>query len=403
MKIDERELDASLKKAERDPKKTKAEVLQLLEKNGGKKPLDLLDVCAMSGLSPQQATALYHLVADQLPEEQRGKMQLTTGTLEHLNLGEREVEKARNGFKLVIDPKYVFRVILVSDTHLGSTFDNLDGLEEMYDRAASIGVKTILHSGDLTHGAFKHNLYLNLRPHCNSFKGQRDYVVRNWPQREGITLYFIAGNHDQFFREPIDADVCSEIALRRPDLVYLKDETLRQVELEGKQKGLDKAVVQKILEAKEIDSGRIGAVRLGPSHFPPEKRYTFHMMVHPGDGSAKTLSYKPQQIVANLETLLNSFENMVNPDGKRIKPHVLQIGHYHKADLALLRGVYTFQGGTMTTADEFHENKTLLNMMGYWIVEMTTKKNGDIVALESHFQKPYVPPEKAPRRVVLGR
>ncbi|MBI2667002.1 metallophosphoesterase [Candidatus Woesearchaeota archaeon] len=403
MKIDEKELDGLLKKAERDPKKIKAEVLQLLEKNVGKKPLDLLELCNLSGLSPRNATSLYQLIVDQLPEEQQKKAQLITGTLEPLALGEREFEKIKNGYKLTIDPKYTFRVVLVSDTHLGSTYDNIEGLEEMYDRAISIGAKTVLHSGDLVHGAFKHDLFLNLRPGCNSFNGQRDYVVDHWPQRDGVATFLIAGNHDQFFRQQNDADICSEIALRRPDIVYLKDQALNEVRREGKEKGLSKEALQKILEVKKIDSGRSGALRLGPSHLSPEKRNTIHMMVHPGDGSARTLSYKPQQILANIETLLYSFENMVNPEGKRIKPHLLQIGHYHKGDLALLRGVYTFQAGTMTAADEFHENKNLMNMMGYWIVEMTTKKNGDIVALESHFQKPYVPPEKSPRRVILGR
>ncbi len=405
MNIDEHTLDQKLLRAGKKPEEVKA-VLQgfITQDLINEKPSDLLALCSQTGLSPENTRALYHVVYDRIPEtalngRKKRTAEVSVTTLDNLTLdGTEQIKTFAHGYRLTVDPAYTFRVMMVSDTHLGSKHDNIEGLEEMFDRATNIGAKLVLHSGDLTDGAFAHrDMFIHLRDDCQTFEGQYDRVVQQWPKRKGIQTYFIAGNHDHFFQTNVGVDICKHIALARKDMIYLKSESID--EIFGRE-AYDSVKLKNVLDSKKMGSGRVGAVRIGPYHLPADQRNTIAMLLHPGDGSARTLSYKPQKIVENLELLMHSFENITNPGGKRIKPHLLQIGHYHKADMNLLRNVYVFQSGTMKLADEFHEVRNLDNMMGYWILEVTAKKEGDIVRLAERFQQAYVDPTRYTRTVI---
>lgn len=409
MNVDELDLDQKMSTAGFDPKRVKADLVQAVENdllNGS--PTDLLTICKASGLSRQKGTELFQLVYDmvKLPSEIETKPEpnLITGQLDELNVGERDFEVVSNGFRLHLNPEYTFRYVQVTDTHLGSRHDNVPGLEEMADRAGRINAIAITHSGDVVDGSFRRHrdMFRYLRPGCMGSRGQLKYVVDNWPVAKtpaGVVIptIFIAGNHDHFAQDSEDVDICELIDVMRKDMHYIKSTTIK----EAMGRKFDTGVlVSDVLDAKDLGSGRVGAVKLGPAHLPPEKRNTIHMMIHPGDGSAMALSYKPQRMVVNIDFILDSFEGMTNPQGRRIKPHSLQIGHYHKAHADFLRGIYVYQAGTMKFGDEFHEVKNLNNQMGYWVVENTVKKNGDIVRCESHFMRPYVGRKYHPRTVV---
>ncbi|MBS3169934.1 metallophosphoesterase [Candidatus Woesearchaeota archaeon] len=405
MEIDERSLDQKLIKSGKKPAELKAFLKGIILNDlEASQPSDLLALCGHSGLSPKDTQALYQIIYDGIEEalsngKKKGPAEVSVRSMEGLVLdGSEQIKVVSPGYRLTIDPTYTSRHIFVSDTHIGSKHDNIEGLEKMFDRAVAIGAKTILHSGDLVDGAFAHrDMYLYLRDGCQTFDGQYERVITKWPRREGVTTFFIAGNHDHFFQTNAGVDICRHIASARGDMKYLKSESIEDV---FGRDDYDPEHLARILESKKLGSGRVGAVRIGPDHLPPEQRNTIMMMLHPGDGSARTLSYKPQQIIKNLTMLLYSFENMTNPNGRRIKPHILQIGHYHKADMNLLRNVYVFQAGTMKLADEFHEVRNLDNMMGFWTVEITSKRDGDIVRLAERFEHAYVDPSRCSRTVV---
>jgi len=399
MSIDEKELNKKLRKHTRAYARLKkglqGEITKHVKKN---KPTDLLWLCDQTGLSPQDAKELYCLLYDGIEDAPEDGYNLSTKKLDSLVLGKDEFIPFAGSYKLALDPEYTFRIIMVSDTHIGSRHDNIEGLERMFDQAVEIGAKGVFHSGDLTDGNFAHrDMHLFLRGDAKTFDGQFDRVVHHWPKREGITTYFIAGNHDHFAWQQPGADICRYIDFAREDMVYLKNQSVFEAAL---RKGLPPEVLAQVMESRDLGSGRVGAVKIGPYHLPAHKRNTILMMLHPGNGSAQTMSYKPQRIIANLDMLLHSFDNMKNPGGKRIKPHLLLVGHYHKQDVNLLRNVYVFQAGTMKLADQFHEVKCLNNMMGYWAVELTTRRNGNIAALGYRPMEAYVPKVKATRTVV---
>lgn len=84
------------------------------------------------------------------------------------------------------------KLLLISDTHLGSKYDRVDILKYLYREAEERGVNYVLHGGDLTEGVSGRPQQLYELKEC-SYTGQRDYVVKNYP-KSSIPTYMIAGN-----------------------------------------------------------------------------------------------------------------------------------------------------------------------------------------------------------------
>ena len=111
------------------------------------------------------------------------------------------------------------KLLMISDTHLGSKYDRLDILRYLYDEADKRGVNYILHSGDVTDGKSNRPQHIyDLKE--TSYDGQRDYVVDKYPKGD-IPTYMIAGNHDYMWVKQCGADIVKDICSRREDLHYL--------------------------------------------------------------------------------------------------------------------------------------------------------------------------------------
>lgn len=79
---------------------------------------------------------------------------------------------------------------LVSDTHLCNEHSRLDILEAAYDTFQKAGIKEVYHAGNIIDGEFKFNRYELL---AHGVHEQANYLADHYPQREGITTYFISG------------------------------------------------------------------------------------------------------------------------------------------------------------------------------------------------------------------
>lgn len=112
---------------------------------------------------------------------------------------------------------------LLGDTQIGSKTFRRECLEDYYRRAVLDGVKEFFHTGDMVHGE---NMYRGQVYECyaHGCAGQTQAVVDEYPKIEGITTYFITGNHDLSFWKSIGMDIGLLINARRPDLVYLGQE-----------------------------------------------------------------------------------------------------------------------------------------------------------------------------------
>lgn len=405
MKVDENKLNGILRREGYTPNSVHSGLKTLVEKNLAEgKSTDLGDIYNICTVGPDTATGLAQLAYDRAEWKGQGEkpaFQLTTPTLENLTIGEREISHDTRQWRINIDPTYVFRFIMVSDTHLGSRHDNIEGLQEMFKEGIDAGVVAVLHAGDLTDGYFRRHrdMFKYLRPECLGLDGQLEYVVEKWPT--GIPTYYIGGNHDHFLMDTGDADICKHIAkYRSDDMFYLKEESVRDA---LGRTDLDPETMKKVLEAKKLGSGRIGALKMGPAHLRPDQRHTIHMLMHPGDGSSQAFSYRPQRIIAAIDGILDTFEGLENPRGKRIKPHFLQIGHYHKRLMSMIRGVRVFQSACGKYGDQFHEVKSLWNMMGYWIIDVNVQRDGNPVQVTQSFRSLMTEPTRATRTVVKMR
>ena len=79
----------------------------------------------------------------------------------------------------------------IGDTHLCSNYSRLDILESLYDIFHSLGVNTVYHTGNYVDGEAPFNTN---EIHAHGIDGQARYFVENYPQRPGITTYYVDGD-----------------------------------------------------------------------------------------------------------------------------------------------------------------------------------------------------------------
>jgi len=218
----------------------------------------------------------------------------------------------------------------VTDTHLCSRYERLDVLNAAYKVFRNEGVEAVMHSGDILAGekVYRGQEY---ELHTIGATSQVAYAVAKYPRFKGITTYFITGNHDLVFWKRSQVDVGAMIAERRPDMVYL---------------GQEEADVM------------IGKIRVRLSH--------------PGKGTSYALSYFQQKYIEALS------------GGQ--KPHILCIGHFHKAAvLPCYRGVMSLQGGTLESQTPFMRRMNIAAHVGFWIVEFCVDANGSLIRFRPEF------------------
>lgn len=220
---------------------------------------------------------------------------------------------AVSGFKMISDTNNRFGFGFVSDNHLGSKYERMDVLNDLYDRFVESGISVVLNAGNWIEGVSRFNRH-ELSVH--GMDAQCAYLAKHYPQRPGITTYAIAGDdHEGWFgqREGVDIGRYAENKFRavgRSDWRYL---------------GYLEADIPLI----NANTGKIAMCRL----------------VHPGGGSAYAVSYSMQKYVESLE------------GGD--KPAAVLNGHYHKQEIFNYRNVWIIQGGCTKDQDSFMRKKRL--------------------------------------------
>lgn len=198
-----------------------------------------------------------------------------------------------------------------SDNHLGSKFERMDVLEELYTIFAGEGVTDVYQAGNWIDGESRMTRH---DTRIFGLQNQVDYFVEKWPVRKGITTHFVAGDdHEGWYqkRELIHIGPFAEMAARkagREDLVYLG-----------------------YLEADvALSSG--GAA-------------TPMRIMHGGGGATYAYSYVLQKTV-------ESFQG-----GE--KPGILCLGHHHKWDYCYPRNVHAFMPGCTEDQSSFMRKKKI--------------------------------------------
>jgi predicted phosphodiesterase len=220
----------------------------------------------------------------------------------------------------------VFKIGVVSDTHLCSKKEKLDELLTFYSICKKVGVSIVLHAGDILDGI---KCYRGHEQEVHTFgaKEQVRYAINRYPFVEGIITHFIDGNHDESFWKL--AGICTGelISNERPDLVYM---------------GLYSADIE------------IGGVKI---------------RLHHGDGGGSyALSYKGQKLAEQI------------PSGD--KPRILLIGHYHTCFYFFYRNIHIFNCGSFQGQTSYLLRRGLNPAIGGWILEVRTgNEKNDILSI----------------------
>lgn len=220
-----------------------------------------------------------------------------------------------------------FKIALLSDTHMGHNKHDNEALHTFYRYAHAQGITEFYHAGDIVDGYYKNRDSSIYEQYAVGFDRQLDDVVKNYPQIDGVTTYFITGNHDVTHVRNGGANIGRAIAAQRDDLIYLGHN------------------FAKIWLTEEVDLN----------------------LIHPGDGSAYSVSLRAQKIIDAAQ-------------GKR-KSKLMAIGHYHKMDWIYWKGVHAFTMPSFIHQTEFMETMNLKSYVGAYILTIKVDDNGELLTV----------------------
>jgi len=231
-----------------------------------------------------------------------------------------------------------FKIAIVSDTHLGSKYQQVSLLREFLNYAKKQRVQAILHGGDVTdgppqmHPGHLHNLFLQ------TYDAQRSYAIQALPD-VNIPWYIISGNHDESWLKNNAGPIVEDICAARDDMTYVGQSA--------------------------------GYIRLGG---------VLIYLHHPHDGGAYALSYKLQKKIEAL-----------SPEAK---PHIFLAGNYHKAaHLPAYRNVEAFLLPAYQSQTPFMVSKGLPSVVGGIILDIGSDARGIAPSMKVEWVLERVPRE----------
>lgn len=213
---------------------------------------------------------------------------------------------------------------VVSDTHLCSKYQQITFLNEAYDKFKELGIKKVYHCGDISDGFYKNRDQQIYEIFKFGVDEQAEYIIENYPKREGITTDFIIGNHDNTAIINGGANIGKMIAREREDMNYLGHS------------------FAKVWLTPKCDMD----------------------LVHPIDGSAYALSYSGQKYCDSLS------------GGE--KPKIIAMGHHHKFFYMFYRNIHFIEVPTTQAQTPFMKGKKLPAYTGALICRLKVDKEGTI-------------------------
>lgn len=228
---------------------------------------------------------------------------------------------------LELEPLYRHRIKfgLISDTHLGSRFQQLTLLRTAYKIFEEEKVEFVIHAGDIVDGirmyaGQEHEVFLE------GADQQRDYAVENYPESKKFKTYIIAGNHDMKFKKLAGYNILRHICADRDDLVF---------------------------------KGEVG------SHTFRVKNLTFEV-IHPSGGVPYAKSYKLQKLIeGGIGDIINRLR--ITKDLGTI-PQFFIAGHLHIVNYTPHLGVLGFMLPCLQAQTPYLLAKGLAPELGIWIL-----------------------------------
>ena len=250
------------------------------------------------------------------------------------NHGERDTNKD-NKYKFFTNENNEFKFIAISDTRLGSKYQQLTILNDIYLKGYEMGYRNVILCGNITEGLYNVTNPYSETNFLSDTLEQVDYITAYYPYIEGMKTYFITGIRDERHLKSNKINIGKRISDIREDMIYL---------------GHTSCNVQ-------IDNSNMFV-------FSPKLEKTY------------TVSYRPQQQV-------DAFRSEDKPD-------ILLYGGLLQMEKFTYRNVKCLSVPSVCATTKEMSDKRYANTVGAWYVTITTDKYGNlqnIRAIDSVYYK----------------
>lgn len=250
--------------------------------------------------------------------------------------------------EIISRPDNTFDFGACSDNHLGSKYERLDVLNDLYDLYERVGVQAVFNAGNWVDGEAPFN---RTDLHVHGMDAQLAYLAQEYPQRKGVNTYAIAGaDHEGWWAKHHGVDIGRYAEMKMRDA--------------GRNDWNNLGYMEAHVRLVNANSGLASILSV----------------VHPGGGSAYAVSYSIQKIIESL-------------DGGE-KPAVGLYGHYHKLWCGNIRNVWCVQTGCTEDQTPFMRQKKIDAHVGGTRVRLDQDpRTGAItdctVTLKRYFVKSY--------------
>jgi len=238
---------------------------------------------------------------------------------------------------LELEPLYKHKITIgaISDTHLGSRFQQPTLLQTAYQIFDECQVDFVIHLGDLVEGM---KLYRGQDQEIflHSADEQADYTLNHYPTRSAYKTYIISGSHDLVFKKLAGFDIVKNICSQRSDLVY---------------------------------KGEHGA------HTFKMKNLTFDIL-HPSGGVPYAKSYRLQKVIEG--ALGDIISRVRSHKDLSIIPHFMLMGHLHIMNYTPHIGIDGFMVPCMQTQTPYLKAKGLMPELGILIINVECDDNWNV-------------------------
>lgn len=225
---------------------------------------------------------------------------------------------------------------VITDTHLCSDAERLDLVHAAYDSFEAAGINTVLHCGDLMDGmdVYRgHNMFIKV----TGGQAQAKYFIENFPRKEGIMTYAIAGNHDLSLYLKSGLDLASLVTAGF---------THEGVKIEGR-----KDIVY---------LGQYSHKIILPHEITVE-------MLHPRGNNAYAKSYKQQKRSEAMD--------------RNLRPDIQLSGHFHDFNYTWINHTHLIALPGLQDETEFFKRLGLPRGMG-WMILRYKIRNGKLVYVQ---------------------
>lgn len=110
----------------------------------------------------------------------------------------KDPQKQDYSFKGNLEPfeGETYKIAVMGDTHMCSRYQQLTHLHTFYDYCEKQGIKDVYNTGDITDGNGHVYRGQEFELFVHGADRQVDYIIRNYPQRDGIITHFICLSED---------------------------------------------------------------------------------------------------------------------------------------------------------------------------------------------------------------